>query len=120
MRPSPLPRSPPTPSPATGSAPAPSPGLALYSYSSSWSESSSAVPFILVEHTANLLDLVARGPVSGKGVHHELTRRALEYALQHIPRELPLGLLGGQACFIDVRPLHFVSPHGTFCRHDLE
>ncbi len=61
-----------------------------------------------------------RGLTPGQRVHHQLARRSLEYPLQHVPGELALGLLGGQACFIDVRPLGFVSPHRAFCRHNLQ
>src|SRR3954467_10846819 len=69
---------------------------------------------------ANLLDLFGRGLVSGEGMHHELARGTFKNALQHVPCQLPLGLLRRKACFIDVRPLRFVSPHGAFCGHNLE
>jgi hypothetical protein len=36
-------------------------------------------------------------------MHHELARRSLKDALQNVSSELALGLLGRQACLIDVR-----------------
>ena len=53
-------------------------------------------------------------------MHHELTRRTFEDPLQHVPGKLLLGLLGGKACFIAVRPLCFVSAHRALCGHDLQ
>src|SRR5579863_1052621 len=85
---------------------------------SSWS--SSAVPFVVVQQTAQFADLFGRGFASGERMHHELACRAFEHPLQHVPGDLPLGLLGGQDCFIDVCALGFVSPHRSFCCHDLQ
>src|SRR5580692_11258120 len=53
-------------------------------------------------------------------MHHELAGGAFENSLQHVSRQLPLSLLRRQACFIDVRPLGFVSPNRPFCRHNLQ
>ena len=53
-------------------------------------------------------------------MHHELTGRTFENPLQHVAGKLLLGLLGGEAGFIDVRPLRFVSAHGAFCGHNLQ
>jgi hypothetical protein len=53
-------------------------------------------------------------------MHHELAGRPFEDALQNVSDKLTLGLLGWHACFIDVRPLGFVSANGAFCSHDLQ
>lgn len=53
-------------------------------------------------------------------MHHKLAGGAFEDALQHVPGDLAFGLLGGEACFIDVRPLGFVSLDRAFCRHYLQ
>ena|SRR2546427_5813991 len=53
-------------------------------------------------------------------MHHELAGGAFEYPLQHVSGKLALGLFGGQARFIDVRALGFVSANRSFCGHDLQ
>src|SRR5215469_6926402 len=81
---------------------------------------SSAVPFAIIQEAAEFFDLFPRSLAAGERVHHELACRSLEYALQHVSGELPLGLLGRKTCFIDVRTLGFVSANDTFCCHDLQ
>src|ERR1700686_5064887 len=85
--------------------------------SSRWSLPAS---FIFIQQMAQLANFFRRGLAPGQRMHHELTGRTFENPLQHVPGKLLLGLLGGKACFIDVRPLGFVSTHRAFCGHDLQ
>src|ERR1039457_3524510 len=53
-------------------------------------------------------------------MHHELAGGTFKHALQYISGKLAFGLLGGDTCFIDVRPLGFVSANRAFGRHNLQ
>src|ERR1700761_4091959 len=57
---------------------------------------------IRIQDAAEFFDLFSRGAVPRQGMHHQLAGRAPENTLQHITGELPLGLVGGTAGFIDM------------------
>src|SRR6267378_604983 len=81
---------------------------------------SSASPFVLVQKTAQLIQLfLGRSPALQR-MDHQLACRALEHPLQHVPHELPLCFRRRLACFVNVGPLLFVSAHGALGRHNLQ
>src|ERR1700680_3891864 len=106
--------------PARGNATEPIPKIAWRWGRTNSSKRSSPAPFICIQQTAQLADLLRRRLAASERVHHQLTRRTLENPLQHVPGKLLLGLLSRQACFIDVGPLRFVSAHRALCGHNLQ
>ena len=56
-------------------------------------EGSWKFPLVFVEHAPYFFDLFLRAATAGEHVLHQLARGAAEHALQHVGRELLLGLL---------------------------
>src|SRR6267143_2039501 len=81
---------------------------------------SSASPFVLVQKTAQLIQLfLGRSPALQR-MDHQLACRALEHPLQDVPHELPLCFRRRLACFINMGPLLFVSADGALGGHNLQ
>src|SRR6266404_5699025 len=81
---------------------------------------SSASPLVLVEKTAQFIQLfLGRSPALQR-MDHQFACRPLEYPLQDVADELPFSLRRRLACLINVRPLLFVSAHGALRSHDLK
>src|SRR5207245_2888154 len=70
---------------------------------------SSASPLVLVQKTAQLIQLFFGRSPAFQRMDHQFACRALEHALQDVTDELPLGFRRRLACLINVRPLLFVS-----------
>src|SRR6266403_2310732 len=81
---------------------------------------SSASPLVLVQKTAQLIQLfLGRSPALQR-MDHQLACRALEHPLQDIADELPLCFRRWLACFVNVGPLLFVSAYGALRGHNLQ
>src|SRR6267143_6633389 len=73
---------------------------------------SSASPLILVQKTAQLIQLFLGRPPALERMDHQLACGALEYTLQNVAGELPLCFRRRLARLVNVGPLLFVSAHG--------
>src|SRR6266581_9071180 len=87
------------------------------SNSRSWS---SASPLVLVQKTAQLMQLFLGRPPTFQRMKHQFARRPFEHPLQDVPNELPLCFRPRLACLVNVGPLLFVSAHGAFGGHNLQ
>src|SRR6267143_3151130 len=81
---------------------------------------SSASPLVLIQKTAQLIQLFFGRSPALQRMNHQFACRSLEHPLQDVADELPLGLRRRLACLINVRPLLFVSAHGALASHDLK
>src|SRR5213082_3607397 len=75
---------------------------------------SSASPLVLVQKTAQLMQLFLGRPPTFQRMKHQFARRPFEHPLQDVPSELPLCFRRRLACLVNVGPLLFVSAHATF------
>src|SRR6202521_576893 len=111
---------PPVPHPAIGNATRSSRASAVAPAKSNSRSCSSASPLVLVQKTAQLIQLfLGRSPALER-VDHQLACRALERPLQHVADELPLCFRRRLACFVNVGPLLFVSADGALGGHNLQ
>src|SRR5882672_1009333 len=81
---------------------------------------SSASPLVLVQKTAQLIQLFLGRPPPLQRMDHQLACRALEHPLQDVPHELPLCFRRRLACFINMGPLLFVSSDRSLDGHNLQ
>src|SRR6266480_388965 len=81
---------------------------------------SSASPLVLVQKTAQLIQLFLGRPPTFQRMKHQFARRPFEHPLQDVPNELPLCFRRRLACLVNVGPLLFVSADGTFGGHNLQ
>src|ERR1700682_3663732 len=81
---------------------------------------SSASSLVLVQKTAQLIQLFLGSPPPRERMNHQLACRALEHPLQDVPHELPLCFPRRLACFVNVGPLLFVSADSSLDGHNLQ
>src|ERR1700682_2579224 len=111
---------PPSPRLAIRSATTSSPASAEAPAKSNSRSCSSASPLVLVQKTAQLIQLFLGRPSALQRMDHQLACRALEHPLQHVPHELPLCFCRRLACFVNVGPLLFVSADSSLDGHNLQ
>src|SRR5260370_21022651 len=111
---------PPTPRLARGSAITSSRAFAKPPVKSNPLSCSSASPLVFVQQTAQLIQLFLGRSPGLQRMAHQFPCRTLKHSLQHVPNELPLRFCRRLACFINVRPLLFVSSHRALSGHNLQ
>src|SRR5437660_3348781 len=111
---------PPVPRLAIGNATASSQASAKPPTKSNSRSCPSASPLVLVQKTAQLIQLFLGRPPALQRMDHQLACGALEHPLQHIADELPLCFRRRLACFVNVGPLLFVSAHRALGGHNLQ
>src|SRR5207302_6319539 len=111
---------PPVPRLAIGNATASSQASAKPPTKSNSRSCPSASPLVLVQKTAQLIQLFLGRPPALQRMDQQLACRALKHPLEDVPDELPLCFRRRLACLVNVGPLLLVSADSALGGHDLQ